>query len=329
MKRREFVTLLGGAAASWPLAARSQQSSRMKRIGYVGGHDEDAVGRAFIAAFRQGLSVLGWIEGRNIEITARYGASDPDRSRTYVVEMLRLAPDMIVTDNGPTVAAILKETGTIPIVMPLTSDPVAKGFAESLAHPGGNVTGFALFEPAIATKWLELLREIAPGVTRIAVLADPLPDTSAMLYVRAVEPAASSLGLQLTTLRVHDDAEIEQTIESFVRGPGGGLIVPSGPWLANRSALIVGLAARHRLPAVYAARERAVDGGLISYAPDMLDMFRRSGSYVDRILKGAKPADLPIQLPTRFELVINLKTAKALGLTVPLSLITRADEVIE
>jgi putative tryptophan/tyrosine transport system substrate-binding protein len=329
IRRRDFIFVLGSAAAAWPLAVRAQQAGRMKRIGYVGGHIEDAVGRAMIAAFRQGLAARGWVEGRTVEIVARYGAADPDRNRTYAAEMLGLAPDVIVSDSIGVVAALLKEPRTIPIVMPITTDPVARGLAESLARPGGNVTGFALFEPAIATKWLELLREVAPSVARIAILVDPLPDTSAMLYVRAVEPAAASLRLPLTILRVRDDAEIEQAIESFARARNGGLIVPPGPWLANRSALIVGQAARHQLPAVYAARDRAVDGGLISYAPDFLDMFRRSASYVDRILKGAKPADLPIQLPTKYELVVNLKTAKAMGLTISETFLVRADEVIE
>jgi putative ABC transport system substrate-binding protein len=329
MKRREFITLLGGAAAAWPLAARAQQGGPMKRIGYVDGRDEDEQGRAYIAAFREGLAARGWIEGRNVEIIVRYGAYDPDRNRTYVSEMLRILPDVIVTGNAITAEAFLNESRAIPIVRPVMTDPVATGMAESLARPGGRVTGFAFFEPAIATKWLELLKEVAPRVVRVAVLVHPLLDTSGKLYVGAIEPAAASLGLQLTTLRVRDDVEIEQAIEASARAPNGGLIVAPGPQFASRSSLIAALAARHRVPTVYPYRAYVVAGGLISYGPDLLDMYRRSAAYVDRILKGAKPADLPIQLPTRYELVVNLKSAKAIGLTIPESFLVRADEVIE
>jgi putative tryptophan/tyrosine transport system substrate-binding protein len=329
MNRRAFVSALGTAALAWPLAARAQQPARMKRVAFVIGLDDHTEGRARFAAFRQGLEALGWTEGRNIEIVARFGTADPDRNRTVVAELLNLAPDVIVTSNTITVSALMRESRTIPIVLANMSDPVAQGFAESLARPGGNVTGFtSFFEGAIATKWLELLREIAPGMIRVAVLIDP-QETTGPIFVSALEAATASLGIQLTTARVRDDAEIERAVEAFARVPNGGLIVPPGPRVATRRAVILKLAGRRRLPAIYGFPYIVREGGLMSYGPDVIDLYRRPASYVDRILKGAKPADLPIQQPTKFELVVNLKTAKALGLEVPLHLQQLADEVIE
>jgi putative ABC transport system substrate-binding protein len=327
VKRRAFITLLGGAVTC-PLAVRGQQGERKKRIGWLDGTAGDSETRARLAAFRQRLEALGWIEGRNLEIIARFGAADPDRNRTYVAELLGLTPDLIVSTNPPSISALMKETRTIPIVFPLMSDPVALGFAESLARPGGNVTGFTHFEPVTATKWLELLKEIAPSVNRIATLVDPRNSTG-NLYVHALQAAAASLSLPFTTAPARDGAEIEQAIGAFARKSNGGLIVPPGPLQAVHRGLIMKLASQHRLPAVYPWRYMVVDGGLMSYGPDVLEMYRGAATYVDRILKGEKPADLPIQASTKFELVINLKTAKALGLTVPPSLLARADEVIE
>jgi len=330
LKRREFISLLGGTAASvsLPLAARAQQPAQIKRIGYVMGIGDGPESRLRFQAFRQGLAALGLVEGRNVKIIARFGAADPVRNRAYVAELLRLAPDVIVTANPRTVSALMKETHTIPIVLAYMSDPVALGFAESLARPGRNVTGFTNFEPATATKWLELLREVVPSMIRVAILMAPESGTTPM-YARAIEAAAPSFGIQVTKMPVRDDAEIERAIESIARQSNSGLIVPHGPELAVRRAAIVGSALRHRLPAIYSARDRVAAGGLMSYGPAVLDLYRRSAEYVDRILKGAKPADLPIQLPTKFELIINLKTAKAMGLDVPLFLQQRADEVIE
>jgi putative ABC transport system substrate-binding protein len=328
IRRREFITLLGGAAVAWPDVARAQQAERKKRIGWLDGTGDDPETRARLTAFRQRLQTLGWIEGRNVEIIARFRAADPDQNRTYVAELLGLVPDVIVSTNPPSISALMKETRTIPIVFPIMSDPVALGFAESLARPGGNVTGFTHFEPVTATKWLELLREVAPGVNRIATLVDPRNSTGDM-YVHALEAAAASLSLPFTTARARDGAEIEQAISSFAREANGGLVLPPGPLQAVHRELIVKLAAQHRLPAVYPWRYMVVDGGLMSYGPDVLEMYRGAATYVDRILKGEKPADLPIQASTKFELVINLKTAKGLGLDVPASLLARADEVIE
>ena len=323
-KRREVIFLLGGAAL-WPLPLRAQQT---KRIGYVTGIVEDAEGQARFGAFREGLKSFGWIEGQNIELIARYGAADPDRNRTYVAEFVKLMPDVVVTSNPPSISALMKEAPTLPIVFPIQSDPVALGFVDSFARPSRNVTGFTLFEPSIAGKWLELLRELAPSATRVAVLVDPRI-ASAALYIRTVEAAASTMGIQVIVARVRSDAEIEQAIDAFARTPNGALIVPPGPGVENRRSLIFRLAVRHRLPAIYPFRYIAEEGGLISYGPDVLDLFRRSASYVDRILKGEKAGELPVQFPIKFELVINLKTAKELGVTVPLFLEQRADKVIE
>jgi putative tryptophan/tyrosine transport system substrate-binding protein len=328
VNRREFISLLGGAAAAWPLAARAQQAERMRRVGFLIGIGDDAEARARLAAFQHGLAALGWIEGRNVEIVARFGGADPERNRAHVAEMIALAPDIVVTSNPASIAALIKAARTIPIVFTMQSDPVAAGFAKSLARPGGNATGFAHFEQATVTKWLELLRQVAPGVIRVAFALDP-EDIFAAQYLRALAAPASSLGIQLTSVSVGDAVEFELAIEAFARAPNGGLIVPPSAGTAAKRATIIGLAAKHRLPAIYAFRYHAVQGGLMSYGPDIFDLYRRPASYVDRILKGAKAAELPIQFPTKYELVVNLKTAKALGLEVPVQLQQLADEVIE
>jgi putative ABC transport system substrate-binding protein len=310
MIRREFITLLGAAAVGYPLGALAQTSDRMRRIGWLdgtSGADPETVAR--LEAFRRDLEALGWIEGRTIQIITRFGAIDPDRNRAHVAEFIAIAPDLIVATSPLSISALMKGTPSIPIVFPLMTDPVALGFAKKLARPGGSVTGFTHFGESTATKWLELLREIAPSVTRIAILIDPRNATGD-LYVTSIEAAASSLQVPLVLARARDDAEIEEVVASFAREPNGGLIVPPGPFVNVHRATILSLASRHRLPAVYPWRYLAVAGGLMSYGPDLLDMYRQTASYVDRILKGAKPAELPIQGPTRFDFVINLKTAR-------------------
>jgi putative tryptophan/tyrosine transport system substrate-binding protein len=324
MRRREFIAGLGGAAV-WPLALRAQQPARMKRVGYVGGHIEDAYGRALIGAFREGLAARGWIEGRNVEIIDRYGAADPERSRAYVAEMLKLTPDVIVSAHGGTIAALLKQTSTIPIVASEMSDPIALGWVKSIARPGGNLTGFANAAPALGTKSLELLKEAAPAVTRVLILTAVLTHIS----VRQIEAAATSIGMASTTNLIREAPEIEQAIADFSRQPNGGMIVIAGPELSNRTPTIVEAAIQHRLPAIYPTRYYVMSGGLMSYAIDELDQYRRTGAYVDRILKGAKVSELPIQFPTRYGLLVNVKTAKAIGLTIPEAFLLLADELIE
>jgi putative ABC transport system substrate-binding protein len=326
MKRREFITLLGGAAAWPPLAAHAEQPERMRRIGVLMNlAADDPQGQARIAAFVQGLAQLGWTEGRNVRIDYRWGPGDAERYRRYAAELVRLAPDIILASASPTVAAFQQTNRTVPIVFASVIDPVGAGFVASLARPGGNSTGFITFEYALAAKWLELLKEIAPGVTRAAVLRDPA--TAAGIGQFAAIQGAASLGVELSPIAVHDAGEIERTVAAFARGSNGGLIVVAGA--SGHRELIIMLAARHRLPAVYPFRFDATNGGLISYGPDIVDQYRRAAAYVDRILKGEKPADLPVQAPTKYELVLNLKTAKALGLEVPPTLLARADEVIE
>jgi putative tryptophan/tyrosine transport system substrate-binding protein len=329
MQRCEFMTLLGGAAVTWPLAALAQRLERIKRIGWLDGTSgADSDTRARVEAFRRELERLGWAEGRTVEIVARFDAIDPDRNRAHVAEFIAMTPDVIVATSPPSISALMKETRAIPIVFPLMTDPVALGFAKNLARPGYNVTGFTHFGETTATKWLELLREVAPGVSRIAVLVDPRNPTGD-LYINSIEAAASSLRVPLIIARARDDAEIEEVIAAFAQKPNGGLIVPPGPFANVHRETIRKLAARHRLPAIYPWRYLVVEGGMMSYGPDLLDMYRRTASYVDRILKGANPADLPIQAPTKFQLVINLETTKALGLDVSPTLLARADEVIE
>ena len=329
MKRRYFITLLGGAAAAWPLVARAQQGERVRRIGVLmnlAADDQESLTR--VTAFVQGLQQLGWTDGRNVRIDTRWAAGDAGRFRRYAAELVALTPDVILASTSPSVAALQQASRTLPIVFANVTDPVGQGFVESLARPGGNTTGFSVYEYGIGPKWLELLKEITPGVNRVAVLRDPtLAATSGLLG--AIQGVAPSFGVEVSPLGVRDSGEIERGITAFARGSNGGLIVLPTPLTGVHRGLIVTLAARHRLPAVYALRFYVTSGGLVSYGPDVIDAYRRAASYVDRILKGEKPADLPVQNPTKYELVINLKTARALGLEIPPALIARADEVIE
>jgi putative ABC transport system substrate-binding protein len=328
IERRRFITLLGGATAAWPLAARAQQPT-MPLIGVLSSSAEsDPQGQKYVAAFREGLKELGWADGRNVRIDYRWGSADPTRIRTYAAELVGLKPDVIFADTSLGVAPLQRETRTIPIVFTRISDPVASGFVESLARPGGNVTGFTPREFAVAGKWLEMLKEIAPGINRVAVIFNP--DQAPQIGMsRVIEGVAPLIGVRLTEAAVRDTAEIERSIGAFARESKGGLIVVPSPITDRHREQIIALAARHRLPAVYGYRYFSTDGGLISYGPDLIDQFRRAAAYVDRILKGEKPADLPVQAPTKYELVINLKTAKALGLDVPPMLLAQANEVIE
>jgi putative ABC transport system substrate-binding protein len=328
MKRREFVTLLG-AAATWPLAARAQPSERVRRIGVLlPVTAEDPVGQARVVAFLGGLQQLGWTDGRNVRIDLRWSAGKADHAQRYAAELAALAPDVLMTPGSSTLAPMLQATRTIPIIFVHVPDPVGAGFVDSLARPGGNATGFLLFEYGISGKWLELLREIAPGVTRVAVIRDPAI-TAGIGQWGAIQSVAPSLGMEVSPVNVRDAGEIERAIAAFARVANGGLIVTGSGSAVIHLDLVVAAAARHKLPAVYFERSFASGGGLISYGPDIIDQYRRAASYVDRILKGEKPADLPVQAPTKYELVINLKTAKSLGLEVPATLLARADEVIE
>jgi ABC-type uncharacterized transport system substrate-binding protein len=329
MRRREFTTLLGSAAV-WPLAARAQQPERIRRIGILtsGATADDPDGQTRSAAFLQGLEQLGWIDGRNIRIDYRWGAGDADGLRKYAAELVTLAPDVIVASGTATVAPLLQATRTAPIVFVQVTDPVGAGFVDSLARPGGNATGFTLFEYGISGKWLELLKEIAPAVTRAAVIRDPA-QTAGTGQFGAIQSVAPSVGVEVSPINMSGAGEIERAIVAFARFSNGGLIVTASALSVVHRDLIITLAARHKLPAVYYRRLFVTDGGLISYGPDIVDQYRRAAGYVDRILKGEKPADLPVQAPTKYELVINVKTAKALGLQVPPTLLARADEVIE
>ena len=327
MKRRDFITLIGGAAA-WPLAARAQQE-RMRRIGVLlPAAADDAEFQTRVGAFLQGLQELGWTIGRNVRVDTRWATSNAASIRKHAAELAALAPDAILAFGASTVGPLLQETRTVPIVFPVVGDPVAAGFVESLARPGGNATGFMTFEYGMAGKWLELLKQIAPVVTRVAVLRDPaIPTGPAQFGV--IQAAAPSAGMEVRTVDVRDAREIERGIAALARASHGGLIITASAGSQVHHNLIITLAARHKLPAVYYERLFASAGGLISYGPDFVDRFRRAAGYVDRILKGEKPADLPVQAPTKYELVINLKTAKALGLEIPQTLLATADEVIE
>jgi putative ABC transport system substrate-binding protein len=330
IKRRDFITLLGGAAVPWPLAARAQQGERVRRIGVlVASAADDSENQARMAAFLQGLVQLGWIDGRNVRIDIRWATTNADDLRRHAAELAALAPDVLVAASGTsTVAPLLQATRTIPIVFVVVVDPVGAGFVASLARPGGNATGFTTFEYGLSGKWLELLKQIAPGITRAAVLRDPAI-ASGIGQFAAVQAMAPSLGVELSPVDARDAPEIERAVTAFARSGNGGLVVTPSPVASRHRDLIITLAARYRLPAVYAWRYYVTDGGLISYGSDSIDQFRRAAGYIDRILKGEKPADLPVQAPTKYELVINLKTAKALGLDVPPTLLARADEVIE
>ncbi len=329
MKRREFITLLGGAAVACPLAARAQQAERVRRIGVLLNRiADDPEGQARLTAFVQGLQQLGWADGRNVRMDVRWTAGVADDFRKYAAELVALAPDVILTFGTSSMGPLLQATRTVPIVFTLVNDPVGAGFVDSLARPGGNVTGLMTTEYSMAGKWLELLKQIAPGVTRVAVIRDP-SITSGTGQFGVIQAVAPSLRVEVNPVNMRDSGEFERTVAAFARSANGGLILtPSGLALDHRD-LIIKLAAQHRLPAVYFQRAFVAAGGLISYGPDLIDQYRRAAGYVDRILRGEKPADLPVQAPTKYELVINLKTAKALGLTVPDALLARADEVIE
>jgi putative ABC transport system substrate-binding protein len=329
MQRREFITLLGGAAAAWPLAARAQQPERMRRIGVLtnlsAGDPED---HARNAAFLQELQRLGWTVGRNVQIDYRWGAGNADRNRRGAAELVALTPDVFLATGSPALEPLRQAAPSVPIVFMQVPDPVGAGLVESLARPGGNATGFSTADYGTSGKLLELLIEIAPNVKRVAVLRDDVAKAGVGQWA-AIQTAAPRFGVELRPVGVSDPAEIERAVAAFAREPNGGLIVTeSGPAIVHRE-LIIGLAVRHRLPTVYSQRFFVTEGGLISYGHDTIEPYRRAAGYVDRILKGEKPADLPVQAPTKFELVINIKTAKALGLTIPPSVLTRADEVIE
>jgi putative tryptophan/tyrosine transport system substrate-binding protein len=328
MRRREFMTLIGGATATWPLTAYAQQPERMRRIGAFAGIQDDAEGQARFAAFLQGLRQLGWTDGHNVRIDYRWGGGNADNIRKYAAELASLAPDVILAAGVAALGPLLQATRTVPIVFVIVPDPVGAGFVDSLARPGGNATGFITFEYSIGAKWLELLKQIAPGVTRAAVLRDPAISTGIGLF-GAIQAVAPSLRMEVTPVNVRDAGEIERAVAAFARLSNGGLIVTASALVVVHRDLIIALAARHKLPAVFYERNFVAEGGLVSYGADYLDEFRRAAGYVDRILKGEKPADLPVQAPTKYKLVINLKTAKTLGLTMPPSLLSIADEVIE
>jgi putative ABC transport system substrate-binding protein len=329
MRRRDFITLIGGAAA-WPLAARAQQLDVVRRIGVLTGFAEsDREGQAFVAAFREGLQKLGWVEGRNIRIDYRWAALDTDLMQRFAKELVALQPDLILTQSTPAAAAMLQQTHTIPIVFAIVADPIGSGFVASFPQPGGNITGFVTMEPTMAGKWLELLKEIAPRVARVAMLFNPATAPYAEYWLNPFKAAAASFAVQAIVAPVHDKSELESVVVAQAREPNGGLIVMPDTFTTGHRSEITSLAARYRLPAVYPYRVFAEFGGLLSYGDDLTDNFRRAASYADRILKGAKPSELPVQAPVKFELVINLKTAKALGLDVPAQLQQRADEVIE
>jgi putative ABC transport system substrate-binding protein len=329
MTRREFITLLGGAAATWPFPARAQQPDRIRRIGVLMTlAADDPEFQARNAAFLQGLEQLGWIVGRNIRIDYRWGVGDAERYRQYAAELVALAPEVILASGSTTVGPLLRATRSVPIVFANVVDPVGGGFVESLARPGGNATGFSVFEFGMSGKWLELLKQVAPQLTRAAVLRDPSQGSGTSQF-SAIQAVAPSMAVEVHPIGARDADEIERGITEFAGGSNGGLIVTGSGLAIIHRQLIIALAARHRLPTVYPFPYFATSGGLMSYGPDTNEPYRRAAGYVDRILKGEKPADLPVQAPTKYELVINLKTAKALNLTIPASVLGRADEVIE
>jgi ABC-type uncharacterized transport system substrate-binding protein len=329
MRRRDFIKGIAGSAAAWPLAARAQQSDRIRHIGVLSGlAADDANAQVRYAAFLQVLQQLGWTDGRNVRIDVRWGAGDADDIRKYAAELAALAPDVILTTGAAAVASMLQATRTVPIVFAIVPDPVGAGLVDSLSRPGGNATGFMQFEYSLSAKWLELLKQIAPGVTRAAVLRDAAI-TAGIGQFAVIQSVAPSVGVEVIPINVRDAGEIERAVTAFARYANGGLIVTASALSVVHRDLIITLAARHKLPAVYFERFFVTGGGLISYGLDFIDQMRRAAGYVDRILKGEKPANLPVQAPTKYEMVINLKAAKALGITVPPSVLARADEVIE
>jgi putative ABC transport system substrate-binding protein len=327
MRRREFIIFIGGAAA-WPLSTSAQQPDGQPRIGVLMTVDNGPDGQARLAAFRQGLQQLGWTDGRNVRIDIRWSEGNDATMRKNAAEMVALAPNVILATGSASMGPLMQLSGVVPIVFVIVPDPVGAGYVNSLARPGGNATGFSTFEYSIGGKWLDLLKQIAPGVTRVAVLRDPVI-SAGLGQFGAIQSAASSFAVEVTAINTREATEIERDIMTFATTSSGGLIVTAGPLAVLHRSLIVTLAARHKLPAIYFERQFVAEGGLISYGPDFVDQYRRAASYVDRILKGEKPADLPVQTPTKYELAINLKTAKSLSLTVPNTLIGRADEVIE
>ena len=331
MKRREFIAGVAGSTAAWPIAAGAQQSNPTRRIGVLMGPAEsDPEGQSEITAFRRGLQDLGWTGGRNARIAYRWAGGDTDRMRTFAKELIALQPDVILATTTPAVDVLLRESRTVPIVFVRVADPLGSGFVSNWARPGGNVTGFVFFEPSLLTKWLGLIKEIAPGIARVTVMFNPATVSGGGLhFLRLAETAAQSIAVELKAGPVHDAAGIEHVVAALAQAPAGGLMPLPDIFLNVHRELIIELTTRYRVPTVYQYRYFATGGGLVSYGPDVTDQYVRAASYVDRILRGEKPADLPLQAPTKYELVINLTTAKALGLTVPPSLLARADEVIE
>jgi len=327
VKRREFITLLGGAAA-WPLAARAQQGERVRLIGVLSNATVNAEAQANLAAFQQGLQQLGWTDGRNVRIEARWGGGDAREIRRHAGELAALAPDVILATGNAAMRPLLEATHTVPIVFVQVVDPLGAGYVDSMARPSGNATGFIQFEYTLSGKWLGLLKEIAPHVTRVAVLRDPAVPSGVGQF-DVIQSVAPSVGVEVSAINVRDAGEIERAVAAFAGSSNGGLISTASALAAVHRELIIALATRHKLPAVYHRRFFVTSGGLVSYGVDFLDQYRQAASYVDHILKGAKPSDLPVQAPTKYELVINLKTAKALGLEIPSTLLARADEVIE
>ena len=329
MRRREFIGALG-SLATWPLMAHAQQTERTRRVGVlINLSENDLEAQRLITVFRERLAELGWIDGRNLRLDYRWASGDVERVRTFAKELVKLSPDIIVGYATPSVLALQHETESIPIVFLSVTDPIGQGLVANLAHPGGNITGFSVFEFSLGTKWMEALKQIAPNLKRVTTIFNPKTAPYYSLYLSAIEKAASTLAVEPTVIEIHDDAEIERAINTLAREPDSGLIVmPDSFNMAHRQTIIA-FADRHHLPAIYYFPLFATDGGLISYGPDEVDMFRRTAGYVDRILKGAKVGDLPIQQPTTFRLVINRKTAKAIGIEIPVSLLARADEVIE
>ena len=330
MRRREFISLLGGALTAWPFAAQAQQRERMRRIGVlIGFAESDPAVQSWLGAFRGTLAKLDWTEGSNLRIEVRWAGDDPDRMKTFAKELVDLRPDAILSVTTPVTGALIRETQTIPIVIATIADPISSGFVANLGRPGGNLTGFALYEPSMGGKWLELLKQIAPGVTRVALLFNPATTVPVKFYMSSIEAAASSFAIQASTAPVHAKDEIEGVIATLAGNPGAGLIVMPDLFNTVNCDMIIAIAARSRVPAIYFVRAFTDSGGLISYGPDFAEQYPQAAQYIDRILKGEKPGNLPIQMPIKVPLIINLKTSKALGLDVPVHLLQLADEVIE
>jgi putative ABC transport system substrate-binding protein len=330
MQRREFITLIGGTAAMWPLAAGAQRAERMRRLGMLMSNSEDdPLAQARVTAFRQALAELGWAERRNLNIEWRWTGGDIARVREYATELVRLAPDVIVANGTPSVAALKQATTSIPIVFVVVNDPVAQGIIASMAHPGGNITGFSFLEYSMVGKSLEMLKQAAPGTVRVAIMFNPDTYPYYAIHLRSFETVARTLSLQVTAAQVLSSEEIDEVVAKLARQPGGALLVTPDPYLVVHRGAVVRAAGRYGVPATYSYRQHVQEGGLMSYGADTVDIFRRSASYIDRILKGTSPADLPVQAPIKFEIAINLKTARALGLDIPPNLLALADDVIE